>query len=150
MRKFVFIEMKQVLKDFNDHLLSWSDYWQAYGGVRSILGSIYFWIAVLGTIVLPKPIYIFQDINLISSLLGFSIAGFALYLNSTIYKFDADSRLVSIFTHFIIIQGLALFVNFVCKVSGFYFFLCKFLFLYAILLVFPLVFGFFHLSQLRE
>ncbi|MDR2105314.1 MAG: hypothetical protein LBP51_06130 [Deferribacteraceae bacterium] len=139
--------MRRVLNDFRDHILSWREYWQAYGGLGSIVGSIYFWIAVLGTIVLPKPIYIFQDISIISSLLGFSIAGFALYLNSTICKYDTDSRLASIFTHFIIIQGLALFVNYVCKTLGQYFFLCQFLFLYALLLIFPLVFGFFHLSR---
>jgi hypothetical protein len=52
------------------------------------------------------------------------------------------------FTHFIVIQALTLLLAYICNSLSINTIIVKIMFLYSVLLIFSIAFGFLHLSQL--
>ncbi|WP_288396517.1 hypothetical protein [uncultured Acinetobacter sp.] len=63
---------------------SLKDYWKIYGGFKAIIKSDYFWIAVFFTLISYStwltPDWQSKFLGVIPSLLGFSLAGYAVWL----------------------------------------------------------------------
>jgi len=108
----------------------WIRYWAAYGGVRGLVRSRYFWIAILGTGV-TYGCWTSNDwwelpLQVIPNLLGFSIGGLAILIGviqpETVAllagredKPSPISQFTATFTHFVLVQGMSLFLAFACK-----------------------------------
>ncbi|PTV45890.1 hypothetical protein DBL02_05705 [Acinetobacter oleivorans] len=63
---------------------SLKEYWEIYGGFKAVLKSDYFWIAIFFTIISYStwltPSWQNKFLGVIPSLLGFSLAGYAVWL----------------------------------------------------------------------
>lgn len=108
-------------------------YWHLYGGKRALLTSPYLHLAFLITAVCAPiwldnakgaPIWASAAVNILPNLMGFSIAGMAIFLafsnESTVKAVTEDGEPASYFVatvanffHFILIQTIALLLGFV-------------------------------------
>lgn len=105
-------------------------YWKLYGGTRALLSSPYLYLSLAATAAL-NPLWLVasegsrtwpqQTIDVIPSMLGFSMGGMAIMLafsNSKIFKTVAENgepnsyfmKIVSNFFHFILAQSFAIFL----------------------------------------
>lgn len=127
---------------------SFRGYWQVYGGLGSLLRSSYFWISVVITILTQpywakvtngEPDWVGLTIDVVPSLLGFSLGGMAIMLSFSTGRFleairqkgRDDSffmKVIASFFHFILVLGASLVLAIVSKafpsvwLSGFGFF----------------------------
>jgi len=110
-------------------------YWHLYGGWRAVLTSPYFHLALIVTGICAPAWFLVKEgqaiwsdaaVNILPNLMGFSIAGMAIFLafsnRNTIKAVteggEADSFFVSTvanFFHFIILQTIALLLGFIAK-----------------------------------
>lgn len=103
---------------------SFKEYWQSYGRLNAIISSAYFWIAVVITMISYttwlKSDWEEQFIGVFPSLLGFTLAGYAVWLTlgdkqlRTILVKKVNENNISAFMtinasfiHFIVLQVLA-------------------------------------------
>lgn len=105
-------------------LALWRRYWFTYGGSKALFKSLYVMLAIALTVVnygsWSKPGWWEVVISSMPTLLGFTLAGMAVFLSmdSGFSKFIAGSKdpnkpspfitLISSFTHFIVVQVIAL------------------------------------------
>ncbi len=114
-------------------------YWKAYGGCRAFWASYYFFIPVIITILCAKhwinnTNWINDPLTILPSLLGFTLAGYAMWLsvgNEKLKillssKFDKNKNLYSYFMqinasfiHFVVFQLIALIVVYFLKYNSF-------------------------------
>ncbi|WP_338560149.1 hypothetical protein [Acinetobacter sp. KS-LM10] len=104
-------------------LNSFRDYWTSYGGFKAIFQSSYFWIALFITAI-SFTTWLKNDwhtifIGVFPSLLGFSLAGYAIWLTlgdqrlkeilikKKVNNISAFLAINASFVHFIILQVLA-------------------------------------------
>lgn len=108
-----------------------SEYISAYGGFSSLLKSLYLHIAIVLTVLMYNSWYEAywweSVINIIPSLIGFSLGGYAIFLAFGDSEFQSvlsgkgknnNSPLIGVsgtFVHFIIIQIIALLLALLCK-----------------------------------
>ena len=106
-------------------------YWSAYGGITALLRSLYFHLAVLLTAILwgqwTKEGWWDLPLSVLPNVIGFSVGGYALLLSFGDEKFQnlmarAEVRgsnafidLCASFTHFVLMQFLALLIAIVAK-----------------------------------
>lgn len=113
----------------NDNILA--RYWKAYGGLKAVLTSIYFWGAVLLTALLypqwTKAGWWGDVLSIMPSVLGFSLGGFAMWVAIGDEKFKTliagsdDGRpspfmeVNATFVHFILLQLVSILLAVVSK-----------------------------------
>ena len=115
-----------------------SRYWRAYGGLSAVLRSPYFHAALVLLLLTFNtwfnPNWWDQSLNVLPSLLGFTLGGFAIFIGFGDERFrallaepDDDTEtptiyvsLCSTFVHFILVQVLALMYAVVAKSWWFY------------------------------
>lgn len=60
-------------------------YWEAYGGISALVGSKYFWIAAIFSVLSPSlwddKLWVAQSLQIFPNLLGFTLGGYALMLS---------------------------------------------------------------------
>lgn len=119
------------------------DYWHAYGGSQALLKSPYFHCALILLLPLTASTWLAPDwwndpISVLPNLLGFSLAGFAIFIGFGDNDFrelmatpDRDDNgptvylaVCATFVHFIVVQVLAFLYAFLSKGLFFY---CKLL-----------------------
>lgn len=107
----------------NNNISPWVDYWRSYGGLKALLGSWYLWGSLLGALVVfplayPDFYQLYPDlcleypifyhissnitwfdltISIIPSMLGFTLAGYTIFLTFGDMKFV--SSLMGVFRH---------------------------------------------------
>lgn len=106
-------------------------YWWLYGGINALIRSLYIYIAMAITVVLAPlwlnvqdgtPKWVEYSIDILPSLLGFSLGGMAIMLafsgsavfNAITQDGRPDSlfaKVIASFFHFILVQTLALIVS---------------------------------------
>lgn len=115
---------KGLLSSFSAPIGLWKKYWVLYGGFRALFGSLYFFLALMVTAInyfaWSRPGWWDVVISTIPTLLGFTLAGLAVFLSmdsgfSKVIAGGGDSKkaspfvsLVNSFVHFIVVQVLAL------------------------------------------
>ena len=113
--------------------MKFPSYFETYGGLNSVVKSRYFWAAVATTALCSKyytqPGWWELAISIVPGLVGFSIAGVAIFVSlgsDSLRSVIAGKRVgseepspfltfMSMFTHFIVVQLLALFIALVSK-----------------------------------
>lgn len=127
------------MESYRDLREAYAIYWRLYGGYRSILRSPYFHVAILITMLCSPAWLNHQNLsvwpnaatNILPNLMGFSIAGMAVFLAfsspKTVRAITEDGEPKSLFTitianffHFILVQTIALLLGFI----GLYFQSC--------------------------
>jgi len=109
-------------------------YWIAYGGLAAVCKSIFFWLAILLTILLypswSNGEWWSDTLSIMPNLLGFSLGGFAMWVAIGDEKFKeliagSDDGLPSpfmevnaTFAHFILLQLLSIVIALVAKAYG--------------------------------
>jgi hypothetical protein len=109
----------------------WRAYFEAYGGLSSLVRSKYFWAAVAFTVISfdrwSQPNWWDEPLGVVPDMLGFSLGGYAVLLAFGDATFrdtlaGASPKGVSpfivmnaTFVHFIVIQGLSLLLAVLCK-----------------------------------
>ena len=116
-------------------MLKFPDYLDEYGGINSVVKSSYFWAATLTTVLASRyflaPKWWDVVLSVVPGLVGFSIAGVAIFIslgNDGLRSVFAGRRpsdpetksspfmkFMAMFTHFIIVQLLALVFAFLAK-----------------------------------
>ncbi len=124
--------------DENGLLAILSVYWDAYGGVRAVVASPFFWLSAVLLLVTSRYWYLEcwweQALSVMPNLLGFTLGGFAVFLGFGDEKFktliageDNEApgvsspymEVCSAFLHFVLIQVVAVIVAIVCKATNF-------------------------------
>ncbi|WP_281686064.1 hypothetical protein [Pseudomonas citronellolis] len=173
-----------VRKDYKGVRKVWGKYWEGYGGFGALFSSFYFWLAFALTLLNYGAWsglgWWDTVISSIPTILGFTLAGFAVFLgmDSGFSRFIAKKSsakvspfmsLVSAFVHFIVMQALSLLLALTFKslqftVPGlpgwyyqivhygnrFFWFLGYLIFMYSIVLVFSATFAIFRASRWYE
>jgi len=110
----------------------WVRYWNAYGGIRALVRSIFLWIALVLTLLgwsfWSKDNWWEVPISVLPNLLGFSLGGLAILLGliqpktmvilsqkSDDEKASTMSQFTAAFTHFVLVQASALVTAIVFK-----------------------------------
>lgn len=114
-------------------MIKFPRYFEAYGGLNALVKSRFFWSAMLVTAICSKfftaPKWWELALSVVPGLVGFSIAGVAIFvsLGSDALRSKIAGKIpgetvespfmsfMAMFTHFIVIQLLALLVAFVAK-----------------------------------
>ncbi|MBM2721249.1 hypothetical protein IPC1347_29755 [Pseudomonas aeruginosa] len=178
------VAFSEVRKDYNGVRKIWGKYWDGYGGFRALFSSFYFYLALFLTLInygaWSEPGWWDTVISSIPTILGFTLAGFAVFLgmDSGFSRFMAKRSkvsvspfmsLVSAFVHFIVMQAIALIFALTLKslhfsIAGlpqwyyqavywgnrFFWFLAYLAFMYSVVLVFSATFAIFRASRWYE
>ncbi|KTC43711.1 hypothetical protein AO262_10750 [Pseudomonas fluorescens ABAC62] len=127
--------LKELVDSYKGTIELWAEFWSLYGGLRSLLTSIYFGAAVVTTLLCfglwREPGWWDIVISSIPTLLGFTLAGLAVFMSmdSGFSKVIAGGSkpklpspflsLISSFVHFILVQTIALLYALVSKALNF-------------------------------
>lgn len=107
-------------------------YWHAYGGVKAVCSSLYFWCSILITIacfnIWTKPGWWDSVLSILPNLLGFSLGGFALWLaigddqfrkliakRTHAPQYTPYAQINASFVHFIVLQVSAIVCALIAK-----------------------------------
>lgn len=126
---------KELIDSYKGTIELWAEFWSLYGGIRSLVVSIYFGGAIIITMLSfglwTKPGWWDIVIGAIPTLLGFTLAGLAVFMSmdSGFSKIIAGGSkpkspspflsLISSFVHFILVQTIALFYALISKSLSF-------------------------------
>jgi hypothetical protein len=164
--------MKKFFTQHKAFCESWHIYWESYGGIRAVLRSPYFALAIvlsLGT----YPIWLGKiedfswhdcSLSVLPDLLGFTLGGFAIWLAFGDDKFrrmlagresgekaSPFIRANATFLHFLVLQTVALLISIVGKVwqldTGIPAFIGWTIFLYAVSTAFAAAMAIMRLSR---
>jgi len=138
------------------------EYWKGYGGIKSLLTSPFFDVAVLISIVCwwlsPQTKWYEPSLSILPNLLGFSIGGFAVLL---VFSSDKFLKLISedgasdslflkaniVFVHFIVVQVIAIATALIAKASQQFDFFALFLLFYSVFSALATCFVLFNIAQ---
>jgi hypothetical protein len=149
-------------------------YWIAYGGIKALISSIYFWISVVLSLIL-FPLWSVNGwwdttLSVMPNLLGFSLGGYAMWIAIGDEKFrriissDDDSgnpspfmEVNAAFVHFILLQAASIILALIAKAISqetppniprlIFFCMSHFIFIYAILSAVAAALGLFRVSS---
>jgi len=139
----------------------YKSYWRNYGGLSSLISSLYFIGAVLVTII----VLLFYDsrnawydipISTLPNIIGFAIAGYSITLtfiigNEEKFNIDVKKAISAAFAHFVFVQALSLFFSIVSKYIGLdgiaFTFIGTLLFTYAIMCIFATTIAIYHIGN---
>lgn len=127
--------LKKLIGSYRGTIELWADFWRLYGGFSSLLVSIYFGLALVVTVlcfgIWVKPGWWDIVIGAIPTLLGFTLAGLAVFMSmdsgfskiiaggSTTKNPSPFLSLISSFVHFILVQAVALIYALISKSLSF-------------------------------
>lgn len=127
--------LKELIDSYKGTIKLWAEFWSLYGGIRSLITSIYFGCAIIITTfsfgLWIKPGWWDIVIGAIPTLLGFTLAGLAVFMSmdSGFSKVIAGGSkpkspspflsLISSFVHFILVQAIALIYALISKSLNF-------------------------------
>jgi len=127
--------LKKLIGSYRGTIELWADFWRLYGGFSSLLVSIYFGLALVVTVlcfgIWVKPGWWDIVIGAIPTLLGFTLAGLAVFMSmdsgfskiiaggSTTANPSPFLSLISSFVHFILVQTVALIYALISKSLSF-------------------------------